>query len=89
MHTSRLPVCCLKAEKLNPVLESVFTTTMPPRSSQPLTKKELLKRLWLGTVITTFWLTSTGAFWWGLDVFRQRVKLVEDYGENMDEDTGQ
>ena len=47
---------------------------------EPLSKKEMAKRFCYGVVITSVWVCTNGALWFGIDQFRQRIKLVEDYG---------
>lgn len=47
---------------------------------EPLTKKQMAKRFCYGVVITSVWVCTNGALWFGFDQCRQRIKLVEDYG---------
>ena len=53
------------------------------RPSTPLTKKEKAKKICYGVVITSVWLTLNGVLWYGLEQFTQRIKLVEDYGNEF------
>jgi hypothetical protein len=50
---------------------------------EPLTKKEIMRKICLGMMITSVWLTVNGIFFWSVDQFRQRVKLVDDYGGDI------
>ena len=51
------------------------------RRGEPLTRKEMAKRVCYGVFITSVWLGVNGIFWWGMEIARQKIKLVDDYGE--------
>ncbi len=54
---------------------------MVKRQERELTKVERARNLCLGLVLTSLWLGVNSLAWWALQEARQRVSLVEDYGE--------
>ncbi len=59
---------------------------MGKRSSERVSKKQAAVNFIYGVFITSIWLGVNGVFWWGISEFRDRVKIVEDYGEGLDLD---
>ncbi len=50
---------------------------------RPLTKLERARKVCVGLLLTSLWLGVNSVAWWAVREMRERVSLVDDYGEGL------